>query len=72
MIPKNAKIGGKIGDSEENEGSSLMINCMRTSSYCFNITDYLKKILHFSQIDFHSSYLQILDCFNPKEMYLIY
>ncbi len=67
MIPKSKP---KIGDVDENENSNLMINCMRSSSYCFNITDYLGKILHFSQIDFHSSYLQVLDCFNPKEMYI--
>jgi hypothetical protein len=57
----------KIKYNEENS-SNLIINCMNSNSYCFNINDYFKKILHFSQIDFHYSYLQILDCFNPKEL----
>ena len=48
--------------------SNLLLKCMKTDSYCFTLLDYFKKIIHISQIDFYSAYVQLLYCFKPKEL----
>jgi len=51
-----------------NNNANLIINCLKTNNYCFSLMDYFKKMFKFSQIDFHSSYLQIIYCFTPKKL----
>ncbi len=48
--------------------ANLLMNCLKANNYCFSLMDYFKKMLKFSQIDFYSSYLQILYCFTPKKL----
>lgn len=47
---------------------SNLLKCMQGNSYCLSLLDYLKKLMYFSQIDFHSAYVQLLYCFNPHEI----
>jgi len=51
-----------------NNLNSLVLSCVKNDEYCYTILDYLKKVCHFSQIDYYSAYSQILYCFKPKEM----
>jgi hypothetical protein len=48
--------------------TNLILNCLKTEDYCLSLMDYMKKMMHFSQIDYYVSYMQILYCFKPKEM----
>lgn len=48
--------------------ANLLMNCLKANNYCFSLMDYFKKMFKFSQIDFYSSYLQILYCFTPKKL----
>jgi hypothetical protein len=60
----NQKENKKISINNAN----LLMNCLKANNYCFSLMDYFKKMLKFSQIDFHSSYQQILYCFTPKKL----
>lgn len=51
-----------------NNLNNLIMSCVKNEEYCLTIMDYIKKICHFSQIDYFSAYTQLLYCFKPKEM----
>ena len=63
-IQNKAKVNKKVPINNAN----LLMNCLKANNYCFSLMDYFKKMLKFSQIDFSSSYLQILYCFTPKKL----
>lgn len=48
--------------------NNLLLSCVKNEEYCFTMLDYLKKLYHFSQIDYFQAYSQLLYCFRPKEM----
>jgi hypothetical protein len=51
-----------------NNLNNLIMSCVKNEEYCLTMLDYIKKICHFSQIDYFSAYTQLLYCFKPKEM----
>ncbi len=51
-----------------NNFNNLILSCVKNEEYCFTLLDYLKKMCHYSQLDYFSSYTQLLYCFKPKEM----
>lgn len=61
---KNVKVSKKMPLNNAN----LLMNCLKTENYCFSLMDYFKKMFKFSQIDFYSSYIQIINCFTPKKL----
>jgi len=63
-------VAGELPNDNSNQFSNpgLLLKCMQSNSYCLSLMDYLKKLMYFSQIDFHSAYLQILFCFQPNEI----
>jgi hypothetical protein len=54
--------------SKPKSPANLILNCLKTEDYCLSLMDYMKKMMHFSQIDYYVSYMQVLYCFKPKEM----
>lgn len=62
---KNAKSSDL---KKNNHLNNLILSCVKNEEYCYTMLDYLKKMFHFSQIDYYSAYIQILYCFKPKEM----
>ena len=54
--------------TNSNNLNNLILSCVKNEEYCYTILDYLRKMCHFSQIDYYSAYTQILYCFKPKEM----
>ena len=48
--------------------NNLILSCVKNEEYCLSMLDYMKKMCHFSQIDYYSAYTQLLYCFKPKEM----
>jgi len=65
---KKAQISIKETKKNSQNNSNLLINLLKTDNYCFSLMDYFKKMFKFSQMDFYSSYLQILYCFSPKKL----
>mmetsp|Transcript_5161 Transcript_5161/g.5298 ORF Transcript_5161/g.5298 Transcript_5161/m.5298 type:complete len:279 (-) Transcript_5161:28-864(-) len=70
---KNDEENAELVPDPENEGfqppsPGFIVRCMQSNSYCLSLMDYLKKLLYFSQIDFHSAYVQLLYCFKPQEI----
>jgi hypothetical protein len=65
---KKAQISMKETKKNSQNNSNLILNLLKTDNYCFSLMDYFKKMFKFSQMDFHSSYLQILYCFTPKKL----
>ena len=65
---KKTQISMKETKKNSQNNSNLLLNLLKTDNYCFNLMDYFKKMFKFSQMDFYSSYLQILYCFNPKKL----
>lgn len=53
----------------KNSENSLIIKCIQSNTYCLSLMDFMKKLLHISQIDFYSAYVQLLYCFQPQELY---
>ena len=51
-----------------NNLNNLILSCVKNDEYCYTLLDYMKKMFHFSQIDYYSAYTQLLYCFRPKEM----
>lgn len=51
-----------------NNFNNLILTCVKNEEYCFTMLDYLKKMCHYSQLDYFSTYTQLLYCFKPKEM----
>jgi hypothetical protein len=51
-----------------NPNTNLLLACMKNNDYCFSLMDYMKKMMHFSQVDYYYAYTQLLYCFRPKEM----
>lgn len=47
---------------------NFLTQCFNDSNYCLSLMDYLKKLYHFSQIDFYSAYVQLIYCFKPQEI----
>ena len=54
--------------STVNNFNNLILSCVKNEEYCFTMLDYLKKLCHYSQLDYFSTYTQLLYCFKPKEM----
>jgi hypothetical protein len=54
--------------SSVNNFNNLILSCVKNEEYCFTMLDYLKKLCHYSQLDYFSTYTQLLYCFKPKEM----
>ena len=48
--------------------NNLLLSCVKNEEYCYTMLDYMKKMFHFSQVDYYLAYTQILYCFKPKEM----
>ena len=48
--------------------NNLILSCVKNEEYCYSFIDYLKKIYHIRQIDYYLAYLNIIYCFNPKEL----
>jgi hypothetical protein len=48
--------------------NNLLLSCVKNQEYCYTMLDYMKKMFHFSQVDYYLAYTQILYCFKPKEM----
>jgi hypothetical protein len=57
-----------IKKSSVNNFNNLILSCVKNEEYCFTMLDYLKKMCHYSQLDYFSTYTQLLYCFKPKEM----
>jgi hypothetical protein len=57
-----------IKKSSVNNFNNLILSCVKNEEYCFTMLDYLKKMCHYSQLDYYSTYTQLLYCFKPKEM----
>ena len=60
-VPTNKK-------SSMNNFNNLILSCVKNEEYCFTMLDYLKKMFHYSQLDYFSTYTQIFYCFKPKEV----
>jgi hypothetical protein len=45
-----------------------ILKYLNQSNYCVSLFDYMRKIFHFSQIDFYSAYIQLLYSFKPNEL----
>lgn len=68
---KNLLVNNKSNERKgfsQHKNLALIMSCMKADDYCFTMTDYLKKMFHFSQIDYYLAFTQILYCFKPKEM----
>jgi hypothetical protein len=81
FVSQQSEVNGKTNKYKNNNQkkinslnnmNNLILSCVKNEEYCLTMLDYLKKMLHFSQIDYYSAYTQILYCFKPKEMYYIY
>lgn len=55
-------------ESDISINQNLLMKCIGNNTYCLSLMDYMKKIYHFSQIDFYSAYIQIIYCFKPQEL----
>lgn len=65
---ENAELVESDNDGFQISNPGSFIKCMQNNSYCLSLMDYLKKLVYFSQIDFHSAYVQLIYCFNPQEI----
>jgi len=45
-----------------------ILKYLNQSNYCISLMDYIRKIVHFSQIDFFSAYIQLLYAFKPNQL----
>jgi hypothetical protein len=54
--------------THSNNLNNLIMSCVKNEEYCLTMLDYMKKMCHFSQIDYFSAYTQLLYCFKPREM----
>jgi hypothetical protein len=60
--------GSHIPNKKTTNLNNLILSCVNNEEYCYTMLDYLKKMCHFSQIDYYIGYTQLIYCFRPKEM----
>ena len=65
---KNILNNNKINLPPIQNLNNLILSCVKNEEYCYSFIDYLKKIYHIRQIDYYLAYLNIIYCFNPKEL----
>lgn len=61
-------VSGEAPPTPHNLSQSLLLKCINSNTYCLSLMDYIKKVYHFSQIDFYSAYIQLMYCFKPHEL----
>ena len=67
-IPKRYSPNSMKKITHTNNLNNLILSCVKNDEYCYTLLDYMKKMFHFSQIDYYSAYTQLIYCFRPKEM----
>lgn len=48
--------------------NDLLLSCVKKDEYCYSMIDYFKKMFNFRQVDYYLAYIQLIYCFQPKEI----
>lgn len=48
--------------------NDLLLSCVKNDEYCYSMLDYFKKMFNVRQIDYYFAYIQLIYCFQPKEI----